>query len=109
MLDELNDMDADQLRSTLLHFYLRGKFNRADLRVVRKKFLLPELPIEDDFTPHVNVQAEFPPVPSRDYDYSAIDRNTYDGGKTCSIGRGSSPAAAEEDLLDQIQEQLEDK
>lgn len=109
MLNELDDMSAEQLRSAMLHLYLRGRFHRAELRTVRKKLQLPELPIEDDFTPRVFIAAEHPPVPSRDYDYSAVDRNTYDGDKSQPVGRGSSPVNAENDLLDQIQDKLEDK
>lgn len=109
MLNELDDMTPDQLRSALLHFYLRDRFYRADLRAFRLKEGLPDLGLESDFTPRVNVQAEFPPIPTREYDYSAIDRNTYGGEKSDPIGRGKTPAEAESDLLAQIQEKLESK
>lgn len=108
MLNELDDMTPEQLRAALLHMYLRGRFYRAELRAFRLKEGLPDIGLESDFTPHISVSAEHPPVPSREYDYSAVDRNTYDG-EGCPIGRGSTPAAAAEDLLAQIQEKLEDK
>ncbi len=44
---------------------------------------------------------DYPPIPIRDFDWSAIDDDTYDG-EGCPIGRGPTEDAAIEDLLDKI-------
>lgn len=43
----------------------------------------------------------YPPIPVRDFDWSAIDDSTYDG-KGCPIGRGATEEEAIADLLAQI-------
>lgn len=54
------------------------------------------------------IQTEYwpPPIPIRDYDWSAIDRNTYDGAEDSAnrhqIGWGATEQAAIIDLLDQL-------
>lgn len=45
---------------------------------------------------------EKPPVPSRQYDYGAVDNDTYEPG--CPIGWGETPEAAIADLKVQIEE-----
>jgi hypothetical protein len=47
---------------------------------------------------------EYPPIPDRRFDWSAIDENTYDGAEDshCPIGRGATEREAIDDLLDQI-------
>lgn len=52
----------------------------------------------------MNIQTTFenPPIPVRDMDWSAVDRDTYDG-EGCLIGRGVSEAAAIADLIEQTQ------
>lgn len=42
---------------------------------------------------------EFPPIPDRRFDWSAIDDDTYDG-EGCPIGYGHTEQAAIDDLLD---------
>jgi hypothetical protein len=44
---------------------------------------------------------EFPPVPCRDWDYSAIDSDTYDGPGS-PLGEGPTKEAAIADLLEQL-------
>jgi hypothetical protein len=46
-----------------------------------------------------------PPIPIRDFDWSAIDDDTYD--YDAPIGQGPTEAAAIADLLQQIEEQAE--
>ncbi len=57
---------------------------------------------------------EYPPIPVRDMDWSAIDYDTYDVDcdqdgffTNCPIGRGSTEAEAIADLLAQIDEAAE--
>ena len=47
---------------------------------------------------------EYPPIPDRRFDWSAIDENTYDGAEdsSCPVGRGVTEQEAIDDLLDQI-------
>ena len=47
---------------------------------------------------------DYPPIPNRDFDWSAIDADTYDGERS-PIGRGATPNAAIADLLEQLEEQ----
>ena len=42
------------------------------------------------------------PIPSRNFDWSAIDDNTYDG-PGCPIGHGATEQAAIADLMEQIE------
>ncbi len=44
---------------------------------------------------------EYPPIPIRQFDWYAIDDDTYDG-EGCPIGRGATEEDAIKDLLDQI-------
>ena len=47
---------------------------------------------------------DYPPIPVRDFDWSAVDWNTYDGaedsGNRHQVGRGRTAEAALVDLLD---------
>jgi hypothetical protein len=49
---------------------------------------------------------EYPPIPIRQFDWSAIDDDTYDGAEdsNCPIGRGATEQEAIDDLLEQIAE-----
>lgn len=44
---------------------------------------------------------EYPPIPIRSFDWSAVDDATYDG-EGCPIGRGATEQEAIDDLLEQI-------
>jgi hypothetical protein len=44
----------------------------------------------------------FPPIPLRQFDWSAVDDATYDG-EGCAIGYGSTEAEAVSDLLEQME------
>lgn len=51
----------------------------------------------------------YPPIPMRQFDWSAIDADTYDGaddagGKARCIGRGATEAEAIADLMEQLEE-----
>jgi hypothetical protein len=48
----------------------------------------------------------FPPIPVRDFDWSAVDEETYDGAddSNCPIGRGPTEEAAVADLLALLEE-----
>lgn len=48
----------------------------------------------------------YPPIPIRDFDWSAVDDDTYDG-PGCPIGSGPTEEAAIKDLLEQIEERAE--
>jgi hypothetical protein len=45
----------------------------------------------------------YPPIPVRDFDWRAVDDDTYDGPGS-PIGYGRTEAAAIADLLEQIEE-----
>jgi hypothetical protein len=52
---------------------------------------------------------DFPPIPCRDADWSAIDADAYDGAhdshpRNRVIGRGATEAAAIADLLAQLED-----
>lgn len=49
---------------------------------------------------------EYPPIPDRSMDWSAIDDDTYDGAEDshCPIGRGATEAEAIADLKQQIED-----
>lgn len=53
----------------------------------------------------MNIRATFiyPPIPLRQFDWSAIDDDTYDG-EGCPIGYGATEDEAIADLLLQIEE-----
>lgn len=51
----------------------------------------------------------YPPIPSRDMDWSAIDQDAYDGAEDAHprnqiIGRGATEQAAIDDLMAQLEE-----
>lgn len=59
----------------------------------------------------VSTNFDYPPIPVRDMDWSAIDYDTYDADcdgdgffSNCPIGRGATEAEAIADLLEQIEE-----
>ena len=59
----------------------------------------------------VRTTFEYPPIPVRDMDWSAIDDDTYDCDcdqdgffSTSPIGRGSTEQEAIQDLMDQLEE-----
>jgi hypothetical protein len=49
----------------------------------------------------IRTSFEFPPVPSRDFDWCAYDDDTYEPG--CPVGWGATEQAAVADLLEQLQ------
>lgn len=49
------------------------------------------------------VSYDYPPIPVRDMDYSAVDDSTYDG-EGCPIGRGATALEAVADLLEQLED-----
>ena len=55
----------------------------------------------------IRTSHDFPPIPVRTFDWSAIDDDTYDGADDshCPIGRGATEQEAIEDLLEQIAEE----
>ena len=51
----------------------------------------------------VRTEHVYPPIPIRDYDWSAVDDNTFDGpGSAC--GWGKTEQQAIDDLIEQIQD-----
>jgi hypothetical protein len=59
----------------------------------------------------VRTSFDYPPIPLRDMDWSAVDDSTYDCDcdedgffSTCPVGRGSTEAEAIADLLEHIEE-----
>lgn len=56
------------------------------------------------------VSFDYPPIPVRDMDYSAVDDNTYDGApdSDCPVGRGASEEAALRDLAEFWPEETEE-
>jgi hypothetical protein len=48
----------------------------------------------------------YPPIPIRNFDWSAVDDNTYDGAPDshCPVGYGCTEDAAIESLLDQLED-----
>jgi hypothetical protein len=57
-------------------------------------------------TYNIRISYDFPPIPIRDLDYSAIDDDTYDGAEDshCPIGTGATPEAALAELFEKIDE-----
>jgi hypothetical protein len=45
---------------------------------------------------------EYPPIPDRRFDWSAVDDDTYDG-PGCPIGHGATEAEAIADLMNEIE------
>lgn len=54
----------------------------------------------------VNVECVCPPIPTRKFDYSAVDDDTYDGAPDshCPHGTGETADEAIADLFEQIDE-----
>lgn len=59
----------------------------------------------------VRTTHEYPPIPIRSMDWSAVDDDTYDVDcdqdgffSTCPVGRGATEEEAIKDLMDQIEE-----
>jgi len=53
----------------------------------------------------VRTTFEYPPIPDRRWDWSAIDDDTYDGapdGPRCPVGQGATEAEAIADLMEQL-------
>ena len=50
----------------------------------------------------IRTEHVFPPIPVREWDWSAVDDNTYEPG--CPIGWGRTKQAAIDDLIDQLSE-----
>lgn len=48
----------------------------------------------------IRTENVYPPIPVRDYDWSAVDDNTYEPG--CPIGWGRTEQAAIDDLIEQL-------
>ena len=53
----------------------------------------------------VRTSFDYPPIPVRGVDWSAVDDSTYDG-EGCEIGRGATEQEAIDDLLEQIEERF---
>lgn len=49
----------------------------------------------------------YPPIPIRDFDWQAVDSDTYDG-EGCPIGFGKTEQEAIDDLLMQIEDENEE-
>lgn len=49
----------------------------------------------------IRTEHVYPPIPVREWDWSAVDDNTYEPG--CPIGWGRTEKAAIENLIDEIQ------
>ncbi len=47
---------------------------------------------------HIVTSYNYPPIPIRDFDWSAVDRRTYEG-EGCKIGHGNTEEAAINDLI----------
>jgi hypothetical protein len=59
---------------------------------------------------HIRTNHDYPPIPVRDMDWSAIDDDTYDVDcdedgffSRCPVGRGRTEQEAIDDLLDQLE------
>lgn len=52
----------------------------------------------------IRTEFVYPPIPIRDFDWCAVDDDTYDG-EGCPIGYGRTEADAIADLMAQIEEQ----
>lgn len=52
----------------------------------------------------IRTHLEYPPIPVRKFDWSAVDGDTYDGAEDshCPIGRGATEQEAINDLITQI-------
>jgi len=54
---------------------------------------------------NVRTNFDYPPIPCRGADSSAVDDSTCDG-EGCEIGRGATEQEAIDDLLEQIEERF---
>ena len=56
---------------------------------------------------NIRTSHDCPPIPTRAFDWSAVDADTYDGAPDarCPIGRGATEADAVADLLEQTEEE----
>lgn len=54
----------------------------------------------------ISTHFDFPPIPVRSFDWSAVDDATYDGAddSNCPVGHGATEQDAIDDLLEQIEE-----
>lgn len=50
---------------------------------------------------------EYPPIPIRDMDWSAVDDQTYDGSPSDPVGTGATEQEAIDDLMEKINERNE--
>jgi hypothetical protein len=50
---------------------------------------------------NIRTNFEYPPIPDRRFDWSAVDDDTYDGAEdsNCPIGRGATEQEAINDLI----------
>lgn len=53
---------------------------------------------------HIKTRYDPPPIPDRQFDWSAIDDSTYDG-PSCRIGHGTTEQEAITDLIEQMEEE----
>ncbi len=53
----------------------------------------------------IRTSHDYPPIPTRDMDWSAIDEDTYDGAEDshCPMGHGATEAEAIADLKEQLE------
>lgn len=53
---------------------------------------------------NIRTSFDYPPIPVRQFDWSAIDDDTYDGAddSSCPIGHGATEQDAIDDLMDQL-------
>jgi len=56
----------------------------------------------------IETSYDYPPIPNRNFDWSAIDGDTYDG-EGYPIGHGATEQAAVADLMEKIQRRNESK
>lgn len=54
----------------------------------------------------IRTSFDYPPIPLRQFDWSAVDDDTYDG-EGCPIGHGATEQEAINDLLEQIEDKAE--
>jgi hypothetical protein len=55
----------------------------------------------------IKTSFDYPPIPVRSFDWSAIDTDTYDGDPRSPIGYGATEQEAIGDLLSQMEEDAE--
>ena len=52
---------------------------------------------------NIKTNFDYPPIPFRSFDWSAIDDDTYDGDPRSPIGYGPTEQEAIDDLLEQLE------